>query len=197
MGLDGTTKRCERFLHIVVVAVDVCKGRDLGCGLGLSEQIQGQFRWLEKVAPQREWELVVDARQDGDEMCLECLNCSFGLVLPVITGGNEFIFHAIVSYCFFECLGCFVVKDVFFQAEACRAHSADDSLVSRRYLTFCSVLHGLVEDVVVIEVNCHHYVSVASLGHEGKTAGLIGVYGFSQVRYLAKDVLVPSNGGWR
>ena len=53
-------------------------------------------------------------------------------------------------------------------AEACRAHSVDYSLVRRRYLTLCSVLHGLVEDVVGIEVDCHHYVPVSPLGRVGK-----------------------------
>jgi hypothetical protein len=75
-----------------------------------------------------------------------------------------------------------------FQAKACRSHSVDNSLVCCLHLTFYPVFHGLVENVVGIEVNCHHYVPVSLLGREGKATGLIGVYGFAQFLDVEKDV---------
>ena len=119
-------------------------------------------------------------------MCLEGLNRPLGLISPVIAWGDEFVFHAVVSYFFFECFGGLVVQDVFLQAKACRSHYVDNSLVRRHHLTFCPVFHGLVENVICVEVNCHHDKPVSPLRREGKATGLISVDCFAQVLDVEK-----------
>ena len=59
-------------------------------------------------------------------MRFEGLNRPLGLVSSVIAWGDEFVIHAVIAYCFFECFGGLVVQYVFFQAKAYRSHSADD-----------------------------------------------------------------------
>ncbi len=119
-------------------------------------------------------------------MCFERLDGTFCLILPVVTGGGEFIFHAVVSNFVFERFRCLVVQYVFFQAQACCSHSVYDSLVRFHHFPFCPVFHRLVENVVGIEVNCHHDVSVSTLGRVRKATRLVGVYCFAQVLDVKK-----------
>ncbi len=128
-------------------------------------------------------------------MRLEGLDRPLGLISSEIAWEDKFVIHAVISYFFFEGFGGLVVQDVFLQAKACRSHYVDNSLVRRHHLTFCPVFHGLVENLVCVEANCHHYIPVSSLGREGKATGLVGVYSFTQVLDVDKDVLVARGGG--
>ncbi len=56
-----------------------------------------------------------------------------------------------------------VVQSVVFESQVCNAHPIYYSLVHRYHHAFCLVLHWLAEDVVCIDLDCYHYVPVATL----------------------------------
>ncbi len=130
-------------------------------------------------------------------MCFERLDGTFCLIPPVVAGGDEFIFHAVVLNFVFERFQCLVDQYVFFQAQACCSHSVYDLLVRCHHVSFCPVFHRLVKNVVGVEVDCHHDVSVSTLGRVRKATRLVGVYCFAQVLDVEENVLVPGYVAWR
>ena len=66
-------------------------GREFGVDLGPSKEIESEHCSWDEVAPCVWGPVSVSAIEDGDEVCLECLNCSFSQVSSVCVCGCSLV----------------------------------------------------------------------------------------------------------
>ena len=74
-------------------------------------------------------------------------------------------------------------------SQSCHSHSVDYLLICPHHLFLLPVAHWFNENIICIEVDGHHYVPVASLGHEGECSGLVGVDGVGEVVDAEKSLV--------
>ena len=75
-------------------------GREFGVDSGPSKEIESECCLWDEVAPCVWGPVSVSATEDGDEVCLECLNCSFSWVSSVHAGVCWLVFKVL---CFDAC----------------------------------------------------------------------------------------------
>jgi hypothetical protein len=83
MGHYHTSQGCKQAFHAVVLPVDTGIHGHFWCDVALSYEVNGEFGWLHKMAPQGEWKSIDHSTEDGDKMVLECLDSLFGNVVTV------------------------------------------------------------------------------------------------------------------
>ena len=133
--------------------------------------------------------LVANSGQDGNEVGFESLHCPFSLVLPVLSRGNKSVPNDAVLDALLHCCQALVVEYLFFDTQSCCLHLVYQLLVRSHHFALCPVLHRLGKDVVRVEVDNHHDVSVAALGCVGESSCLVGVNLFGEVFHPDKDIV--------
>jgi hypothetical protein len=108
-------------------------------------------------------------------MRFESLDCALCLVALVVTRGDQFVLHLLFSDALFEDLQGLVVKCVLLESKTCQSHPVDYFPVYPYHLFLQPAMHRFDKDVVCIKVDCHHDVSIASLGSEWDRPRLVGV----------------------
>ena len=85
---------------------------------------------------------------------------------------------------------------MLFNAQSSILHSLDYSLVGCDHLALRSVFHGLLEDVVCVDMVAYHDISVAFTGKVWKLACLVGVHHFFQVQNFDEHVMLLFQRLW-
>jgi hypothetical protein len=68
--------------------MDMSICRHFWCNVALSKEVDGEFHWLHKMAPQGEGKSILHSAEDGDKMVLEHLGGPFDNVAMVAVRGN-------------------------------------------------------------------------------------------------------------
>jgi hypothetical protein len=105
----------------------------------------------------------------------ESLNRALCLVALVVSRGDQFVLHLLLLDAFFEGLQGFVVQCVFLESKAYQSHPVEYFLICLFHLFLRPATHRFDKEVVFVEVDCHHDVSVALLGSEWERPHLVGV----------------------
>ena len=88
VGHYRASQWCKWAFHVVVLPMDIGICGHFWCDVALSYEVNGEFGWLHKMAPQGEWKSIDHSTEDGDKMVLECLDSLFGNVATVAVRGN-------------------------------------------------------------------------------------------------------------
>jgi hypothetical protein len=94
---------------VIVMAVHVCIGRDVGIGLGLAKEKQLTFVLVEKLAPKIHQHDGRASAEYADHVVLECLDGLLGEVAAMVVEGDSFVCHLgefNFWFCMHTMLGC-------------------------------------------------------------------------------------------
>ena len=94
----------------VKCSVEVCPGREFGVETGTAKEVKTQFSLGQKLVPQVEGEILVDAAESCDEVVFESANGPFGRVPSVHVGWGQLVVNIFVFHELFQDSGCFIVK---------------------------------------------------------------------------------------
>ena len=123
-------KGCKWMGVVVMRAPQVGMCRNGGADAGWAEEIECVFSLWEKLAPQMEWEVLVGAAEDCDEVGFESLNSLFGDVTSVIVWGYKLVSRVILFDRCFEILRTLIVKNVVLWAYPACVQSVKERLIS-------------------------------------------------------------------
>ncbi len=78
---------------VIVMAVHMCIGQDVGIGLQLAKEKQFMFDLGEKLAPKMHRHGGQASTEHADHVVLECLDGLLGQIAPMVIGGDGFVCH--------------------------------------------------------------------------------------------------------
>ncbi len=108
---------------VIVMAVHMCIGQDVGIVLQLAKEKQLTFNLGEKLAPKMHRHGGQAFAEHADHMVLECLDGLLGQIAPMVIGRDEFICHLGEFDFGFVCKRCLVVKYLVMWDDAALGHS--------------------------------------------------------------------------
>jgi hypothetical protein len=167
----------EKWVGIVIVmAVHMCIGQDVGIGLQLAKEKQLTFDLGDKLAPKMHRHGGQASAEHADHVVLERLDGLLGQIAPMVIGGDEFVCHLGEFDFGFVCKQCLVVKYLVSWDNAALGHSRKCTTAGKNEFALAVILEGLAPGGVGVHVVEDHDVVVAKAGDKGETACLVHVH---------------------
>ncbi len=95
---------------VIMMAVHMCVGQDVGIGLQLTQEKQLTFNLGEKLAPKMHRHGGQASAEHADHVVLECLDGFLGKVAAMVIMGDEFVCHLGEVIFGLVCKQCLVVE---------------------------------------------------------------------------------------
>jgi hypothetical protein len=160
---------------VIVMAVHVCIGRDVGIGLGLEKEKQLTFDLGEKLAPKMHRHGGRASIEYSDHVVLYCLKGLLGKVAAMVVGGDKFVCHlGEFNFCF-ECKRCLVVQYLVPWDDAALGHLRKCAMAGENEFALAVILEYFTSGGVGVHVVEDHDVAVAEAGDKRETAHLVRV----------------------
>ena len=97
---------------VVIRAIELCPGRELGVEAGAAQKVQGEDSLRDEEAPKVQGELWIRGTEASNEVVLECLDGSLGSIAAVDVGRGELVGHILLMEILLEDGGALIVKGV-------------------------------------------------------------------------------------
>ncbi len=149
---------------VIVMAVHVCVGQDIGIGLQLAKEKQLMFNLAEKLAPKMHRHGGQTSAEYADHVVLKHLDGLLGKVAAIFVGGDKFVCHLGEFNFGFVCKRCLVVKYLVSWAIAPSGHSCKCAMAGKSEFALAVILECLAPGGVGVYVVEDHDVAVAKAG---------------------------------
>ncbi len=179
MGLvvdKGLHANGDKWVGIVIVmAVHMCVGRDVGISLRLAKEKQLTFDLGEKLAPKMHWHGGQASTEYADHVVLERLDGLLGKVVAMVVKGDEFVCHLGEFNFDSVCKRCLVAKYLVSWDDAGSGHLRKCTTAGKNEFAIAVILECLIPGGVGVHVVEDHDVVVANAGDKEETACLVCV----------------------
>ncbi len=181
---------------VIVMAVHMCIGQDVGIGLRQAKEKHLVFNLGEKLAPKMHRHGGRASAEHADHVVLERLDGLLGQIAPMVIGGDEFVCHLGEFDFGFVCKQCLVVEYFVSLNDAVLGHSRECTTAGKNEFALAVILEGLAPGGVGVHMVEDHDVVVAEAGDEGETAHLVRVHCVFQINDPAEDVMCNNVCSW-
>ncbi len=152
---------------VIVMAVHVCIGRDVGISLQLAKEKQLTFNLGEKLAPKMHQHGGQASAEYADHVVFERLDSLLGKVAAMVIGGDEFVCHLGEFNFGFVCKQCLVVMYLVSWDDATSGHLCKCATAGENEFAFAVILECLAPGGVGVHLVEDHDVAVAEAGDRG------------------------------
>ncbi len=153
---------------VIVMAIHMCVGRDVGIGFLLAKEKQLTFNLGEKLAPKMHRHGGQPSAEYADHVVLERLDGLLGMVAVMVVGGDGFVCHLGEFNFGFVCKRCLVVEYLVSWDDAALGHLRKCAMAGKNKFTLSGILECLASGGVGVHVVEDHDVAVAKAGTKGK-----------------------------
>ncbi len=181
---------------VVMMAVHMCIGQDVGIGLQLAQEKQLLFDLGEKLAPKMHRHGGRASAEHADHVILERLDGLLGKVATMVIGGDEFICHLGEFNFDLVCKRCLVVMYLVSWDDAALGHLRECPTAGENEFALAVILEGLAPGGIGVHVVEDHDVGVAKARDKGKTARLVCVHNVLQINDPDEDVMCNNVCSW-
>ncbi len=129
---------------VIMVAVHLCVGQDVGIGLQLAKEKQLTFDLGEKLAPKMHWHGGQASAEYADHVVLECLDGLLGKVAAMVVGGDKFVCHFGEFDFGFVCKRCLVVEYLVLWDAAALGHLRKCATAGKNEFALAVILECLL-----------------------------------------------------
>ncbi len=181
---------------VIVMAVHMCVGQDVGICLQLAQEKHLTFDLGEKLALKMHRHCGQASAEHADHVILEHLDGLFGKVATMVIRGDAFICHLGEFNFVLVFKRCLVVKYLVSWEDAASGHLRECATAGKNEFALTVILEGLAPGGVGVHVVEDHDVAVAEAGDEGKMARLVHVHCVLQINDPDEDVMCNNVCSW-
>jgi hypothetical protein len=200
VGLDvdkGLHSYGDKWVAIVIVmAVHMCIGKDVGIGLQLAKEKQLTFNLGEKLAPKMHRHGGQAFAEHADHVVLERLDGLLGQIALMVIGGDKFVCHLGEFDFSFVCKQCLVVEYLVLWNDAASGQSRECTTAGENEFALAVILEGLAPGGVGVHVVEDHGVAIAEAGDKEEMAHLVRVHCVFQINDSDEDVMCNNVCSW-
>ncbi len=161
---------------LIVMAVHMCIGQDVGIGLQLAQEKQLPFNLREKLAPKMHRHGGQASAEHIDHVVLKHLDGLLGKVATMVIGGDKFVCHLGEFNFGLVCKQCLVVGYLVSWDNAALGHLRECTTTGKNEFALAVILEGLPPGGVGVHMVEDHDVAVAKAGDKGEMARLVRVH---------------------
>ncbi len=161
---------------VIMMAVHMCVGQDVGIGLQLAKEKQSTFNLVEKLAPKIHRHGGQASAEHADHVVLERLDSLLGKVATIVLGGDEFVCHLGEFNLGLVCKQCLFVEYLVPWNDAALGHLRECMTTGKNEFALTDILEGLAPGGVGVHVVEDHDVVVAKAGDKREMAHLVHVH---------------------
>ncbi len=149
------------------------EGGELRVETRTAHQVQREFGLGEKLVPQVEWKVLVDAAQAGDEMIFERADGTFRSVASMKAGRDKLEINVGCAEKAFQSSGAFVVQAMELGAQAGVGQTCVYNLEGGKNARTRATMHRLDKYAVAVVVVNDQHVIISGARRKDKLAGLV------------------------
>jgi hypothetical protein len=174
---------------VIVIAVHMCIGQDIGIGLRLAKEKQLTFDLGEKLAPKMHRHGGRASAEHADHAVLEPLDGLLGKVAMIVIGGDKFACHLGEFDLGLVHKQCLVVEYLVLWDNAALGHLGKCVTVGENEFALAVILEGFAAGGVGVYVVEDHDVAVAKAGYQSEMACMVCVHCVPQINDPDEDVM--------